>query len=210
MTYVLLVEDHELLRHGTRHVLLAGLPGAVIGEAASAAEANRELAARPWDLMVLDLNLPGRSGLELLEELRAQPRRPKTLVLSAYPEEELALRCLRSGASGYLTKASAAGELLVAARKILAGGRYVSASLAEILASELGGTRDQAPHEALSARELQILRLVAQGRSYKEIGAALHLSEKTVATYRARVGEKLGIGRLADLARYAVRHGLVD
>jgi two-component system, NarL family, invasion response regulator UvrY len=210
VTRILLVEDHELMRHGTRQVLLAALPGATIGEARDTAEANERLAGGPWDLMLLDLSMPGRSGLELLEEVRGRYPGLKVLVLSAYPEEELAIRCIRLGAAGYLTKASAAAELVAAVRKVLSGGRYVSASLAELLVDELGGGREQAPHEALSPRELQVLRLVARGRSLKEIGSELHLSEKTVATYRARISEKLAISRVADLVRYALKHRLVD
>lgn len=210
MTAILLVEDHELMRHGARKVLLDAFPGATIGEAGSSAEANQLLAASRWDLVVLDLNLPGRSGLELLEEIGGLRGGLRVLVLSAASAEEVAVRCIRLGAAGFLAKASAATELVAAVRKILAGGRYVSAAVAEILANELGGSREQTPHEALSPRELQVLKLVARGRSLKEIGAELHLSERTVATYRARIGEKLELSRAADLVRYAVRYGLVD
>lgn len=211
MTAILLVEDHELMRHGTRQVLLGAYPGATVGEARDTAEANGLLAGRAWDLMVLDLNLPGRSGLELLQDVRGAHPRLKVLVLSASPEEELAIRCVRLGAAGYLTKASAASELVLAVRRVLEGGRYVSASLAELMVKELGGGAGlAAPHEALSPRELQVLRLVAAGKTLREIGAELHLSEKTVATYRARIAEKLNISRVADLTRYAIRHGLAE
>lgn len=210
MTAILLLEDHELMRHGTRAVLQAAFPEATIGEARDAAEANGLLAGRPWDLVVLDLNLPGRSGLEFLQEARAACPGTRFLVLSASSEEELAIRCVRLGAAGYLTKASAAAELVVAVRRVLEGGRYVSATLAELLVKELGGGVPAAPHEVLSPRELQVLRLVASGKTLREIGAALHLSEKTVATYRARISEKLATSRVADLTRYALKHGLAD
>ncbi len=210
MTAILLLEDHELMRHGTRAVLQAAFPEATIGEARDAAEANGLLAGRPWDLVVLDLNLPGRSGLEFLQEARGANPATRFLVLSASSEEELAIRCVRLGAAGYLTKASAAAELVVAVRRVLDGGRYVSAALAELLVQELGGGIPAAPHEALSPRELQVLRLVASGKTLREIGVALHLSEKTVATYRARIAEKLAISRVADLTRYALKHGLAD
>jgi len=210
MTSILLVEDHELMRHGTQGVLRAAFPGVAIGEARNSAEANGQLAGGPWDLMILDLNLPGRSGLEILQELRRTHPALRVLILSASPEEELATRCVRLGAAGYLTKASASEELVMAVRKVLGGGRYVSASLAELLAKELGGTEPSAPHDVLSPRELQVLRLIAQGQTLREIGEGLHLSEKTVATYRARIAEKLAISRIADLTRYAIKHGLSD
>ncbi len=210
MTRILLIEDHELMRHGTAGVLRGNLPGVAIGEARNSAEANARLAEQGWDLVILDLNLPGRSGLEVLEDLRAaQPALP-VLILSASPEEELATRCVRLGAAGYCTKASASDELLAAVRKVLAGGRYVSASLAELLAKELGGTEPASPHDVLSPRELQVLKLIATGRTLREIGEELHLSEKTVATYRARIAEKLSISRVAELTRYAIKHGLAE
>ncbi|MFT3913596.1 MAG: response regulator transcription factor [Anaeromyxobacteraceae bacterium] len=209
MTRILLVEDHELLRHGTRGVLEQALPGVEIGEAGDAAAASRLIAEGRWDLGIVDLNLPGRSGLELLEELAGGATPLRILVLSASPEEELAIRCLRLGAVGYLTKASAAAELVVAVKRALAGGRYVSRRLGELLAAELGGVSDAPLHDALSPRELQVLKLLAAGRTLREIGVELHLSEKTVATYRARIAEKLDISRLADLVRYAVKHGLI-
>lgn len=210
MSQILLVEDHEIMRQGTRHLLAGSLSNASFGEAASAAEAEAQLAKQRWDLVVLDLNLPGRSGLEFLQEVRGNHPAVSFLVLTAYPEEELAVRCLRLGAAGYVTKSSAASELVSAARKVLEGGRYVTASLAEQLADYVGGESSDAPHDLLSPRELQVLKLLATGRTFKEIGTELHLSEKTVATYRARLSEKLGISRAAELVRYALKHGLVD
>ncbi len=210
MTRMLVVDDHEVVRRGTRQVLAEGFPGAAFGEAATAAEAMGLLQAERWDLLVLDINLPGRSGLEVLEEVRRLWPRLPVLVLSAYPEEEFAVRCLRLGASGYLTKSSAADELMAAVRKALEGGKYVTAALAERLASVLGGGVRGEPHEALSGRELQVVRLVATGRSMKEIAAELHLSEKTIATYRARIAEKLGVSTNVELTRYAMQHKLVE
>lgn len=210
MTRMLVVDDHEVVRRGTRQVLAEGFPGAAFGEAATAPEALALLAAERWDLLVLDINLPGRSGLEVLEDVRRLWPRLPVLVLSAYPEEEFAVRCLRLGASGYLTKSSAADELVAAVRKALEGGKYVTAALAERLASVLGGGVRGEPHEALSGRELQVVRLVATGRSMKEIAAELHLSEKTIATYRARIAEKLGVSTNVELTRYALQHKLVE
>ena len=210
MTSFLVVDDHEVVRRGLKQVLAEAFPGARLAEAAAAETALAAITAGGWDLVLLDINVPGRSGLELLEEAkRLWPAMP-VLMVSAYPEEEFAIRCLRLGASGYVTKDSASDELVAAARKALAGGRYVTATLAERLAGVLGGDVRQEPHEALSSRELQVLRLVANGRTGKEIAAELHVSEKTVATYRTRIAEKLGVSTNVELTRYALRHKLVE
>jgi len=210
MTRILIVDDHEVVRRGTRQVLVEGFPGATFGEAASAPEATAALGGQTWDLLILDINIPGRSGLEVLEEVRRLWPKLPVLVLSAYPEEEFAVRCLRLGAAGYLTKNSASDELVAASRKALEGGKYVTAALAERLAAVLGGDVRSEPHEALSGRELQVLRLVATGHTLKEIAAELRLSEKTIATYRSRISEKLGVSTNVELTRYALQHKLVD
>jgi DNA-binding NarL/FixJ family response regulator len=181
-----------------------------VSEAKDAGEAINLLIQKDWDLVLLDINMPGRNGLEVLAE--AKRLRPKTpvLVLTAYPEEQFALRAFKVGASGYLTKQSATDELVTAVQRILAGSKYVTASLAERLAASLGAGGDQAPHEALSNRELQVLRLIAVGKSIKETAAELALSEKTVATYRTRISEKAGLKTNVEIARYALKHGLVE
>jgi DNA-binding NarL/FixJ family response regulator len=207
---IILVDDHEVVRRGTRQVLADGFPEASFAEAGTAAEALARLEAERWDLLVLDINLPGRSGLDVLEDVQRQWPRLPVLVLSAYPEEEFAIRCLRLGAAGYLTKSSAADELVTAARKAMEGGKYVTAALAERLAAVLGGGLRGEPHEALSGRELQVVRLVASGRTMKEIAGELHLSEKTIATYRARIAQKLGVSTSVELTRYALQHKLVE
>jgi DNA-binding NarL/FixJ family response regulator len=210
VTRILIVDDHEVVRRGLRQVLAEALPSARFEEADSSEAALGAIAGTAWDLVLLDVNLPGRSGLEVLEDAkRLRPQMP-VLVVSAYPEEEFAVRCIRLGAAGYLTKNTASAELVAAARKVLAGGKYVTARLAERLMDVLGGDAAAAPHEALSSRELQVLRLVASGRTSKEIAAELHLSEKTIATYRARISEKLGLSTIVELTRYAVQHGLVS
>ena len=210
MTRVLIVDDHEVVRRGLRQVLAEALPSARFEEADSSEAALGAIAGTAWDLVLLDVNIPGRSGLEVLEDAkRLRPSMP-VLVVSAYPEEEFAVRCIRLGAAGYLTKNTASAELVAAARKVLAGGKYVTARLAERLMDVLGGDAAAAPHEALSSRELQVLRLVASGRTSKEIAAELHLSEKTIATYRARISEKLGLSTIVELTRYALQHGLVS
>ncbi len=210
MARILIVDDHEVVRRGLRQLVEEGLAGSVLEEAATFEAAVEHLGKGHWDMVLLDIHLPGRSGLELLEEARrAWPRLP-VLMLSASSEEEFATRCIRLGAAGYLTKTSAASELLVAMQRILTGGRYVSAALGERLASLLGGGVAVAPHEALSRRELEVLRLVTAGRSLKQIAADLGLAEKTVATYRARIGEKLGLSTNVELTRYALQHGLAS
>ncbi len=230
MPHVLLVDDHELVRRGLQLVLAEGLPGATFAVAASGREALDALAdgggrdvgrvasgspdaavRAPFDLVVLDINLPGMSGIEVLDALRRRLPKLPVLIVSAYPEEEFALRCLRLGAVGYLSKDTAADELVIAARKALAGGKYVSAAIAERLAGALAGEQiGGSPHESLSNRELEVLRLVATGKSQRAIAEALHLSEKTIATYRARLAEKLGASTNVELTRYALHHGLVD
>ncbi len=210
MTRILIVDDHEVVRRGLAQLLAEAFPGAEIPAAGDGAAALAEIAERLPAAILLDVNLPGRSGLDVLEEIhRRWPSLP-VLVVSAYPEEEFAVRCLRLGAVGYVTKTAAAAELVAAVRKALSGGRWVSPALAERLAGLLGGGASQPAHETLSNRELQVLRLVATGRSLKEIAGLLELSEKTIATYRARLSEKLGVSTNVDLTRYALRNHLVD
>jgi DNA-binding NarL/FixJ family response regulator len=210
MTRVLIADDHEIVRHGLRDIFTTRLGKVAVSEAKDAGEAINLLIQKDWDLVLLDINMPGRNGLEVLAE--AKRLRPKTpvLVLTAYPEEQFALRAFKVGASGYLTKQSATDELVTAVQRILAGSKYVTASLAERLAVNLGGSDVQAPHEALSNRELQVLRLIAVGKSIKETAAELALSEKTVATYRTRISGKAGLKTNVEIARYALKHGLVE
>jgi two-component system invasion response regulator UvrY len=207
---VLIVDDHKIVRNGLRQVIAEHYPGTTFGEAGTSQEALELLHRQEWDLALLDVNIPGRSGLEVLEEVkRLWPETP-VLVISAYPEDEFAMRALKLRAAGYLTKGQAADELGAAIKKALAGGRYVTNSLAERLAAALGSDLQGAPHESLSSRELQVLRLVAQGRTLKEIAGELALSEKTIGTYRARVSEKLRLSTNVELARYAWHHHLAD
>jgi len=209
MTSFLVVDDHEVVRRGLKQVLAEAFPGARLAEAASAETALAAIAAGGWDLVLLDINVPGRSGLELLEEAkRLWPAMP-VLMVSAYPEEEFAIRCLRLGASGYVTKDSASDELVAAARKALAGGRYVTATLAERLAGVLGGDVRQEPHEALSSRELQVLRLVGTGRTNKAIARELSLSEKTIDRHLSNIFAKLDVASRAAATAFAYEHRLM-
>jgi two-component system invasion response regulator UvrY len=210
MIRILLVDDHEIVRRGLKQLLAEEWPKAVFGEANALPPARALLVQKSWNLILLDINLPGGSGLDLLTEARRLQPQSAVLVLSSYPEEEFAMRALKLGAAGYLTKGSVADEMLTAARKVLAGGKYVSASLAETLANALGNPTARAPHETLSPRELEVLRLVALGKTIKEIAAGFALSEKTIATYRARISGKLGLSTNVELARYALQHRLVE
>jgi two-component system, NarL family, invasion response regulator UvrY len=210
MIRILLVDDHELVRRGLRQLLSEGYPDAEFGEAGSLPAAREALTRESWNLMLLDINLPGGSGLEMLDRARQLCPQMAVLVLSVYPEQEFAVRAFKLGADGYLTKTSVADEMLLAVRRVLAGGKYVSAAFAEHLATTLGSTHLQALHDALSPRELEVLRLVAVGKTIKDIAAGLHLSEKTIATYRTRVSDKLGLSTNVELARYALQHALVD
>jgi two-component system invasion response regulator UvrY len=206
----LVVEDHALVRHGLVKILSERFPDAEFAEASNAAHALTLLREGTWDIALVDLNLPGRDGLALLEDLKELTPSLPALVVSAYPEAEFAVRCLQVGARGYLTKDSAPEELAVAAAKVLSGGTYVTAALAQKLASIVGGALPAAPHDLLSPREMQVLRLLVTGRSKRQIGCELHLSEKTIATYRRRIGEKLRISTNVELTGYALRHKLVD
>ncbi len=210
MKRILIADDHEIVRRGLRQILTDEFPKLQMGDAANARDAVEAVRKQAWDAVLLDINMPGRSGLEVLEDLkRLRPAMP-VVVLTAFPEEDYAVRAFKLGASGYVSKESASDELLAALRKALAGGRYVTASLAEKLAASVAGDAPSTPHETLSNRELQVLRLIAQGRTIKEVAAELALSEKTIGTYRARISEKMGLATNVELARYAYQHKLTD
>ena len=210
-TAILIVEDHPIVRRGLKEILAAEYPRAVFGEAADSPLALVALERGKWDVVLLDINIPGRGGLELLEDIRRLYPQTQVLIVSAYPEEEFAVRAFKLGAAGYLSKNQAPEELVTAVKKILDGGKYVTASLAERLADALNGwDANCAPHEALSQRELQVLRLIASARTIKEIAAELSLSEKTVGTYRARIAKKTGLASNVELTRYAFQHGLTQ
>lgn len=207
---ILIVDDHALIRRGMISLLRDHLKDAEFGESADSRQGFGEVLENPWDLVILDISMPGRSGLDLIRDIRgAKPELP-ILVVSAHSERDYAVRALKLGAAGYVSKQSAADVLVSAVRRVLSGGRYVSPALAELLAGSLSGAAADGSHESLSNRELQVLKMIASGKTLKEIGAELALSEKTVATYRARISEKMGLPTNVDLTRYAMRHGLVD
>ncbi len=207
----LIVDDHVVVRSGLRQMLAEEFSDATFGEAGTAAEALERVFNEKWDLALLDITLPGRSGLDVLGELRSASPGLPVIILSMHPEAEFAVRALKAGAVGYLTKQSAAEELIDAVKKALDGGRYITASLAEKLAENLAaGSAGDLPHTTLSNREFQTFRLLAGGKGVKDIAGELSLSAKTVSTYRTRVLDKLGLKTTVDLARYALQHHLIE
>lgn len=207
---ILIADDHAVFRRGLRETIRETFPKATFGEAKSAAEALDWVRRHDWEIVILDISMPGRSGLDILDELkRLRPKLP-ILFLSMYPEAQYARRVLKAGAAGYLTKESIPEELQTAVRRVVAGGRYVSATLAERLAYDLGSGVDLPVHELLSDREFQVLRMIASGKTVKEIADEISLSIKTVSTYRTRILEKTGMKTTADLIRYALQSQLVD
>lgn len=207
---VLLIEDHPIFRLGVRQLLQQHWPHATIREAGTVGEAMMAVNDLSFDLAVLDLNLPDSTGLEALSQLRRLAPDTKVLVLSLNPETAYAQRSLQMGAAGYLNKDRTASELLMALERILAGGRYISAELAEELADRLNGARKAVLHEQLSVQEYRILLQLAKGKRVGEIAAHMHLSPKTVSTYRTRVMEKLQISSTIELAHYCLSHELID
>jgi DNA-binding NarL/FixJ family response regulator len=207
---VLIADDHAVFRRGLRETLAEIFSRVTFGEAKTAQETVELVRRQEWDVVILDISMPGKSGLDILDEMkRLRPRLP-ILLLSMHPEEQFARRALKTGAAGYLTKESVPEELKEAVRKVVAGGRYVSATLAEKLAVDLREGADTPLHELLSDREFQVLRMIASGKSVKDIAEELSLSVKTVSTYRARILEKSGMKTNAELIRYALQSQLVD
>lgn len=207
---VLVADDHPLVRRGLRDLLLDHFPAAEIVEAGDAREALAAIAEGSWQLALVDLNLPGRGGLDLLRDLKHLRSEIPLLVVSGHTEEEFALRALKLGAAGYVSKQSAPDVLVGAVKKVLSGGRYVSAAVAEKLAQAMAEGWSLTPHENLSLREMEVLQRIAAGKSVKEIAGELALSEKTIATYRSRISAKLGLATNVALTRYAMQHGLTE
>jgi two-component system, NarL family, invasion response regulator UvrY len=199
-----------VVRQGLKLILADHFRNAIFGEARNAEEAITRAGKEKWDVMVLDLTMPGRSGLEVLQSIRRLRPKLPVLVLSMHPEDQFAVRLLKAGAAGYLTKESAGEELVGAIRKVVAGGRYISSSLAERMASYLDIDVHKAPHERLSDREFLILRMIALGKAVSQIGRELSLSVKTISTYRARILEKMDMKNNAEITRYAIERGLTN
>jgi DNA-binding NarL/FixJ family response regulator len=211
MIRCLIADDHAIVRRGLRHLLKEQTDFAEPGEAGNAREVVERVRNESWDMVILDITMPGGSGLDVLREIKQLRPELPVLILSAHPEDQFAVRMLQAGASGYLNKESATEELIVAVRRVLQGRRYVSANLAEQLAAALDrGAPGRPPHEALSHREFQVLRLIGSGKTVSAIASDLNLSVKTVSTYRTRILEKMNMKTNAELTVYAVRNGLVD
>lgn len=208
MIRVLLVDDHAVVRNGVRLMLGTSDDIEVTGEAQTASDALLLAKAQPFDVALIDIALPDRSGLELLKCMRTQQPAVAVLMLSIYAEEVYALRAIKHGAAGYLTKSVSTETLLAAVRKAHSGGKFITPALAERFAAHLEDA-SESPHEALSDRELEVLKLIAGGESLAHIAAALHLSPNTVTTYRARICQKIGLKTNAQLTRYALDHGLL-
>jgi DNA-binding NarL/FixJ family response regulator len=206
---VLIADDHPVVRRGLRQILADEYPSLSVGEARDAGEALKLAREQDWDVVLLDISMPGRSGLEVLKELKRERPKVPVLILSSYPEEQYAVRVLKAGAAGYMTKESTAEHLIEGIRKAIRGGRYVSPHVAELLAATVGAGGEMAPHESLSDREYEVLCLIASGRTVGEVAVELSLSVKTVSTYRARILEKMGMNTNAELTHYALKNGLV-
>lgn len=207
---ILVVDDHTIVREGLKRILADAPELRVAGEAASGTEAIKLVREGRWDVMLLDVSLPGANGLEVLRAVKELAPKLPVLVLTMHPEDQYALRMLKAGAAGYLTKEGAPAQLVTAIRKVAAGGKYVSAAVAEKLAWEFERKKQPATHEDLSNREFEILRHIASGKTVSQIAQELHLSVKTISTYRARLLMKLNMKSNAELTHYAIKAGLVD
>lgn len=210
MIRILVADDHAVVRQGVKQILADVRDMLVKDEAQNGTETIDKVMKYEYDVVLLDISMPGRSGLEILEEIKAQKPKLAVLILSMHPEEQYAVRALRAGASGYLTKASAPQELIGAIRKVAGGKKYVTTSLAEKLAGELEVDPQKLPHERLSNREYQVMLMLAQGRSVSDIAEELYLSVKTISTYRTRVLDKMGMRKNAELTLYAVHNNLIQ
>ncbi len=207
---IFIADDHPIVRQGLRRIVEADAGMVISGEADDAAALLRALETTATDLVLLDVSMPGGLFLETLRELRARHPTIRVLALSVHPEDEWAVRALRAGASGYLTKDHSPDQLLEAIRRVYRGGKYVSPTLAEQLATHLDGGGQRAPHELLSDREFEVMRRLGSGLTISQIASELALSAKTVSTYRARILEKMAVATNADLVRYAARYGLIS
>ena len=208
--HILIADDHAVVRRGLREILTDALPDAGFSEAGNGDEVLGQLGKSATTLLVLDINMPGRSGVDVLRDVKHSYPRLPVIILSCHPEEQYAVRCLRAGAAAYITKDSASEELVVATRKILSGGRYISASLAEKLIANLDEPADQPLHQSLSDREHEVMKMIAAGVPLTEIGERLHVSVKTVSSYRARIMEKMQMKSNSELTRYAMTHALIE
>jgi two-component system invasion response regulator UvrY len=205
---ILIVDDHAVILQGLKRILGDEFAGASFGEAHDFQQAVDLLRQERWNVVILDIDLPGRSGLDVLRQIKGEHLSSSVIVFSMYPEEQFAVRALKAGASGYVAKDSSSEQLVEAIRKVVGGGKYVSATLAERLAADLGEERLRVPHEILSDREFEVMRMMAAGKGTTAIAELLSLSVKTVSTYRTRILEKLQFETTSQLIRYAIEQGL--
>jgi DNA-binding NarL/FixJ family response regulator len=211
MIRIVIADDHAIVREGLKRIVGDAAELNVVGEAADGTDVMRVVRELNFDVLVLDLSMPGRSGMELIKLVKSEKPKLRVLVLSMHQELQYAVRAIKSGASGYLTKESAPAQLVQAIQKIAAGGAFISAEVAEQLAlGAMPGSQSNAPHEALSDREFEVLRLLVAGVSVTDAAAQLKLSVKTVSTHKANLMQKLGLANQSELIRYALRHGLTD
>lgn len=210
MIRVLLADDHAMVRTGLKEILADTGDITVTGEAANGHEVVAAIRAQDYDVVVLDMSMPGRGGIELIKQVKSEKPRLRVLVLSMHSEQQYAVRALKAGASGYLTKDSAADQLVAAIRRIAGGGAYVSPETAERLALDLNPADEAPPHTLLSDREYQVFEMIATGKSLTDIADRLKLSVKTVSTHKTRIMRKMGADNQTDLIRYAIRHKLID
>lgn len=210
MIRIVLADDHAIVREGLKRIVSDAREFEVAGEAADGNEVLRLVRERDFDVLVLDLSMPGRSGMELIRMVKAEKPRLRILVLSMHQESQYAVRAIKSGASGYLTKESAPAQLEQAIRRIAGGGAYITAEVAEQLALGAMPGSEGPPHESLTDREFEVFRLLVEGVAVSEIAARLHLSVKTVSTHKSNLMHKLGLANQSELVRYAMKHGLAD
>lgn len=210
MLRILIADDFPLFRRGVKELLADGLGTVTIGECGNAHDLLELVRRKKWDVVILDITMPGSTGTETLKQLKAECPKLPVLVLSMHPEDQYAVRMFKAGADGYLTKASAPEELVEAIKKVLGGGQYVSPSLAEKLALTIKASTRNVPHEHLSDREYEVMCLIASGKTVSEIAETMHLGVTTISTYRARILEKMNLKNNAELTRYALQRGLVS
>ena len=210
MIRVIIADDHDVIREGVKRILADQADIEVIAEARDGQGLLTLLQQQPCDVVVLDLAMPGRGGLEALKQLKGEYPKLPVLVLSMHPESQYAVRVVKAGASGYLTKANVSSQLVEALRKAAGGGRYITPSVAELLAGDIGDDDDGMLHKKLSDREFQVLRLIGAGKTVSEIAKELSLSVQTVSTYRAHILDKMGLDTTAQITRYAIEHQLID
>jgi DNA-binding NarL/FixJ family response regulator len=208
--HILIADDHAVVRRGLREILADALPDADFTEVGNGDEVLGHLGKSQTTMLVLDINMPGRSGMDVLRDVKHTYPRLPVIILSCQPEDQYAVRCLRAGAAAYINKESAPEELAIATKKILGGGRYVGASLAEKLVASLDESFDKPLHDLLSDREHEVMRMIASGTALTEIGERLHVSVKTISSYRTRIMEKMRMKSNAELTRYAMTHNLID